>query len=211
MNSRNPGRAVLKRLVIICGACLPLLGAASPTFAEIETIGTARLVGKLSHGVVRAWGETTGTIVRIGEVTIELDLSVNRRFPERASEWSGEVVEIFGKLQRKELVEQKGEFRWILQPETFDRPAKTGRKLDVQVAIIGIVTSGRVAIGGETTGRVIKVARAKLELDLLQNSEFIKVADHLNVDDYAIVIGTLKRQPRVELKRDRWIVEALQF
>lgn len=74
----------------------------------------------------------------------------------------------------------------------------------INVTVVGTLTTGVVAIGGETTGTTIKVKGITWELDFGKNEELKKAAEALN-GKKAIVQGSLERRTGVEVK-DRWIV-----
>ena len=72
----------------------------------------------------------------------------------------------------------------------------------IKVTVIGTLSSGIVAIGGETTGTAIASKGITWELKMRPDQQ--KVADRLN-GKRAIVEGELERRAGVELK-ERWIV-----
>jgi hypothetical protein len=74
----------------------------------------------------------------------------------------------------------------------------------ITVRVVGVLQTGIVAIGGETTGTTITARDTTLELDFGQNEAMRGEADRLD-GKLAIVEGSLQRRPGVEI-RDRWIV-----
>jgi hypothetical protein len=74
----------------------------------------------------------------------------------------------------------------------------------MNVTVVGILRTGVVAIGGETTGITVKAEEMTWELDLGKNEEFIQAAKKLN-SKKVVVQGKFERRPGVEVK-ERWIV-----
>jgi len=87
----------------------------------------------------------------------------------------------------------------------------TGRDGDhyARVEIKGIMQTNIVAIGGETTGIVIKVGDVSWELDLGENRELQELAERLNGKTVHIK-GTLTRIKGIERgERNVVVVESL--
>ena len=61
--------------------------------------------GKLEHGVLAIGGETTGTVVTSGRITLEVDLSRQQELIARAEELSGKFAMVTGKLELRKGVE----------------------------------------------------------------------------------------------------------
>ncbi|MGI8982536.1 MAG: hypothetical protein ACR2FY_25165 [Pirellulaceae bacterium] len=68
----------------------------------------------------------------------------------------------------------------------------------IQVEINGILETGIVTIGGETTGTIIKVGKVTWELDLAGNKDFIALAEKLNKQP-VVVTGRYQQKPGVEI------------
>lgn len=73
--------------------------------------------GILNDGVVAIGAETTGTVIKVGKTTWELDLSADPKFKKAAEAASGKVVVVTGKVQKKKGVEVKE--RTIVKVETL--------------------------------------------------------------------------------------------
>jgi hypothetical protein len=74
----------------------------------------------------------------------------------------------------------------------------------ISVTIVGILRTGIVAIGGETTGTTITAKGIKWELDFGKNAELRAAAEKLS-GNQVTVSGSLERRAGVEIK-ERWIV-----
>jgi hypothetical protein len=74
----------------------------------------------------------------------------------------------------------------------------------IKVEVRGRLETGVVAIGAETTGRVIHVGKVTWELDLKGNKELETLAEQLNGKD-VLLTGIYRRVPGVEI-RERHIV-----
>ena len=74
----------------------------------------------------------------------------------------------------------------------------------VKVEIRGTLETGIVAIGGETTGTIIRAGKVVWELEFGKHSELKELAQKLNKQT-VIVVGTYRNQPGVEV-RERHIV-----
>jgi len=81
---------------------------------------------------------------------------------------------------------------------------QSGPEESINVTVIGILRTGIVAIGGETTGATITAKGIQWELDFGKNAELRATAEKLN-GKLATVSGALERRAGVELK-ERWIV-----
>ncbi len=73
--------------------------------------------GKLTTGVMAIGGETTGTLIKAGNIQWELDLSKKPKLAAKAKMLNGKTVYVTGKLQRKSGVEIRQ--RWIVHVETL--------------------------------------------------------------------------------------------
>lgn len=74
----------------------------------------------------------------------------------------------------------------------------------IQVTVTGVLRTGIVAIGGETTGSTITANKVTWELDFGTSAELRAAAEKLN-GQQATVSGSLEKKPGVEVK-ERWIV-----
>lgn len=86
-----------------------------------------------------------------------------------------------------------------------DAPADEG----ISVTVVGILRTGIVAIGGETTGTTITAKGVTLELDLGKNADLRQIVKKLD-GKKVTVRGTLERRPSVEVK-ERWIVTVTEL
>jgi len=78
-----------------------------------------------------------------------------------------------------------------------------------KVEIKGIIQTNMAAIGGETTGTVIKVGDLSWDLDLGENRALHELADRLN-GKTVLIQGTLMRIKGIERgERDVVVVESL--
>src|SRR5262245_46206917 len=78
-----------------------------------------------------------------------------------------------------------------------------------KVEIKGIIQTNMVAIGGETTGTVVKVGDLSWDLDLGKNRALQELAERLN-GKTVLIKGTLRRSEGIERgKRDVVMVESL--
>ncbi len=91
---------------------LPLAALALGKAAEVK------VRGKLTHGIMAIGGETTGTIVRIGKTTWELDLQKAPGFRAAAEKLNGKRVVVTGTVRTKAGVEIAK--RTILTVESID-------------------------------------------------------------------------------------------
>lgn len=79
----------------------------------------------------------------------------------------------------------------------------------VKVELKGIIQTNMVAIGGETTGTVIRVGDLSWDLDLGENRTLQELAERLN-GKTALIKGTLMRIKGIERgERDVVVVESL--
>lgn len=83
-------------------------------------------------------------------------------------------------------------------------PAKTQIAESIEVTIVGRITSGVMAIGGETTGTTIAANNITWELDLQGDAQLVESVNQLG-QSMARVTGTLIKKPGVEI-RGRMIV-----
>ena len=74
----------------------------------------------------------------------------------------------------------------------------------VTVTVVGVLRTGVVAIGGETTGIIVTAKRITWELDFGKNAGLRAAAARL-YGKLVTVRGTLERRVGVEIK-ERWIV-----
>jgi hypothetical protein len=84
-------------------------------------------------------------------------------------------------------------------------PAIAGEQGPKKVEIKGILRTGIVAIGGETTGTIIRTKDDKYELDFGKDKKLKKKAEKL--DGKAVVVtGTLVVRKGVEVKERKIII-----
>lgn len=89
-------------------------------------------------------------------------------------------------------------------PEDPQHPAAGAGPDFVRMSIHGTIETGLVAIGGETTGTVVKSKGMTFELALVDDDQR-KLAESLN-GKRAQIIGELRMEPGVE-RGPRWIVD----
>ena len=75
----------------------------------------------------------------------------------------------------------------------------------IQVEVKGLLKSGILAIGGETTGTTIAAQGITWELDFGKREELRKLADQLS-DQNVIITGRLNVKRGIEIRK-RWIVD----
>ena len=80
----------------------------------------------------------------------------------------------------------------------------SNREEMIRVTVIGKLTTGIVAIGGETTGTTITANGITWELDFGRNNDLRTAAEKWN-GQHVLVRGQLSRRAGVEI-RERWIV-----
>ena len=97
----------MKSLLIAFAALFPLLGAALLPAAEEESYIDVEIKGTLETGIMAIGGETTGTIIRVGKVTWELDLGGKKDLAELAAKLDKQQVVVTGRYQQKPGVEIK--------------------------------------------------------------------------------------------------------
>ena len=85
-----------------------------------------------------------------------------------------------------------------------DAAASPDENQSIQVEVQGILQTGIVAIGGETTGTTISAKGITWELDFANSPKLRDLAEKLG-EQTVIVRGTLDRKAGVEI-RQRWIV-----
>lgn len=79
----------------------------------------------------------------------------------------------------------------------------------ILVTVRGVLNTGIVAIGGETTGTTITANGVTFEVDLGDKTEWAEQADQQN-GQTTEVKGFLHRRPGVEVK-ERWIIKVEAF
>jgi len=96
-------------------------------------------------------------------------------------------------------------FKLVLASLVSSMVAVTGRAAEetpqadyVKVEIRGKLQTGVIAIGGETTGVVVRAAGSVWELDLAGNAELKKQAEQLDKQT-VVVTGTYRKQAGVEV------------
>ncbi len=83
---------------------LPLLGS-TILGAEEESYINVEIKGTLATGIKAIGGETTGTIIKVGKVTWELDLGGSKELQELAQKLDQQPVIVTGRYQQKQGVE----------------------------------------------------------------------------------------------------------
>jgi len=97
---------------------------------------TVRVRGTLTHGIIAIGGETTGTTIRFGETTWELDLRKAKMFSSAAEKLSGKRVVVSGLVRTQKGVEIGT--RTILAVGSIESvQQKAVPKNDVPVRIMG--------------------------------------------------------------------------
>jgi len=92
------------KTALALGLFLLLAGTALPA-AEQKSYIQAEVKGTLETGVVAIGGETTGTVVKTRDGTVELDLSKDKALKAQAEKLNGKLVVVSGKLVVKAGVE----------------------------------------------------------------------------------------------------------
>jgi hypothetical protein len=82
---------------------------------------------------------------------------------------------------------------------------KPGSEASVNVTVVGILRTGMVVIGGETTGTTVTAKGTTWELDLGKNNEFAEAVKMLD-GKKVVVRGRLERRPGVEVKERRIVI-----
>jgi len=100
----------------------------------------------------------------------------------------------------------KTDGKWA--PAKLPIPALAGGKA-VEVKVVGTLTHGIMAIGGETTGTIIRFEKTAWELDLRKDRAFRLAADKLN-GKQVVVTGAVRVKAGVEIaKRTILTVDSL--
>ena len=92
----------------------------------------------------------------------------------------------------------------VAQTRADDKPAKPAEGDGKAVEFKGVLRTGVVAIGGETTGTTISASGKTYELDFRKNPKLRALANTLN-KKVVVVQGTLRRRRGIEI-RERWII-----
>ena len=96
----------MKSLLFVLAVILPFLGSALLAAEEKEeSYIQVEIKGTLETGIVAIGGETTGTIIKVGKVTWELDLGGNQDLIELAGKLNKQPVIVTGRYQQKAGVE----------------------------------------------------------------------------------------------------------
>ena len=96
----------MKSLLFVLAVILPFLGSALLAAEEKEeSYIQVEIKGTLETGIVAIGGETTGTIIKVGKVTWELDLGGNQDLIELAGKHNKQPVIVTGRYQQKAGVE----------------------------------------------------------------------------------------------------------
>lgn len=88
-------------LGILALAALPAWAAEEPAEAPVKV----EVTGTLETGIVAIGGETTGTVIRAGNVTWELDLSGDPKLAAQAEKLNKMRVVVTGSYSKKKGVE----------------------------------------------------------------------------------------------------------
>lgn len=88
----------------------------------------------------------------------------------------------------------------VVPPMTYanEKPQDTGGSIEVEM--VGVVRTGIMAIGGESTGTTITALGFTWELDLGGNADFAKLAEQSNGKEL-VVKGTITVKQGVERGR----------
>lgn len=92
---------------------------AAPTGAKDSSI-QVRILGRLHHGIQQVGGETTGTVVLVGEIPFELDLSHKVNLKSVAEKLNKQTVLCAGSLRRVKGIEVPD--RLVIQAEQLAEP-----------------------------------------------------------------------------------------
>lgn len=128
MNKLRIGPVMLGMLVIA--------GWVATCQAEDDDFVRVQIKGKLKTGMMAIGGETTGTIIRAGDIVYELDCSANKEILASLERLDGKTVYVSGKLQLKRGVEIRQ--RWIVKVDGlstrnfFKKSKKSSSVLDGQ-------------------------------------------------------------------------------
>ena len=96
----------MKTLFTLLLLAIPVLGAVMIEADEKEeSYIKVEIKGTLETGIVAIGGETTGTIIKVGKVTWELDLGGNQDLLELAGKLNKQPVVVTGRYQQKPGVE----------------------------------------------------------------------------------------------------------
>ena len=96
----------MKSLLFVLAVILPLLGTELLAAEEKEeSYIQVEIKGTLEIGIVAIGGESTGTIIKSGKVTWELDLGGNQDLLELAAKLNKQPVIVTGRYQQKAGVE----------------------------------------------------------------------------------------------------------
>lgn len=117
--------------------------AARPRRHEVRV----QIVGELHTGVNAIGGETTGTVIRAGNIEWELELRGDLVLKAAAEKLNGQTVEVKGTLQKKRGVEVHT--RWIVQVTALQGATRTPEPAELRDAATGVTVKrirGRVQI-----------------------------------------------------------------
>ena len=95
----------MKSLLFVFAGILPFLASTWLAAAEEESYIDVEIKGTLETGIKAIGGETTGTIIKVGKVTWELDLGGNKEFQALAEKLDKQPVIVTGRYQQKPGVE----------------------------------------------------------------------------------------------------------
>src|SRR5436190_24235038 len=90
---------------LFCALALAMIALKAVWAAEDEAYIDVEIKGTLETGIKAIGGETTGTIIRVGKVTWELDFGGNKDLQEQAEKLSKQQVLVTGRYQQKQGVE----------------------------------------------------------------------------------------------------------
>lgn len=177
----------------------------------LKAVGQADIIGSIET-VFAIGAETTGLQIEANGLRFELDLADN---PELDAQIEGlsrknegdkaKAAHVCGELVfLKGIEHRKG--RWVVQVKSV-KPAKKKSKDNCRVELFGkIESSGKISIGGETTGRTLDLGGVEpWELDVSGSRQAEKAADEL-VGKSVRVVGTMSAAKGVE-RGDRRIIK----
>lgn len=96
----------MKSLFFVLAVILPFVGTALVGAEEKEeSYIQVEIKGTLETGIAAIGGETTGTIIKVGKVTWELDLGGNKQLIALAEKLDKQPVIVTGRYQQKAGVE----------------------------------------------------------------------------------------------------------
>jgi hypothetical protein len=90
---------------LICALAMATIASTTIWAAEEEAYIDVEIKGTLETGILAIGGETTGTMIKVGKVTWELDLGGKKELQELAEKLNKQQVLVTGRYQQKQGVE----------------------------------------------------------------------------------------------------------